>query len=387
MTADEHWVCTADGIARRRWTLSVESGPDEGRRAPIETTPSLIGAAPASILPLSDDTVSRYHAELDVLAAGIRIRDLRSTNGTFLEDRAGPVSGGFLWPGGRFRLGESWLRVEAHDEPITLEADGPMPLGGLVCQSPKMQDVFLRARQLAAGGANVLLIGPAGSGRAAVARQMARLSGRSDKPLFTIDAGPEAYRQLFDADGSLLLRADKGTLLLRNVDRMSSSLQISLRDALERGGPPPHTQRVDVRVLATCESDQTLDAGLLRHLTTAQLRIPSLSDRREEVIPLAEHFLNGAGWRGLRIGPRTRARLAEVDWSDEVAGLSRLVQRLPLAPDTADDALPSLPDLRTAFLSDLLHRHAGDVSAASVDLAVPTAQLFRTLHVCAVDID
>jgi len=58
-----------------------------------------------------------------------------------------------------------------------------------------------------------------------------------------------------------------------------------------------------------------------------------------------------------------------------------------LAPDTVDDAIPDLPDVRKAFLDDLMAYHEGNVTAASADLAVPCDQLFRTLHTCQIDID
>ena len=348
----------------------------------------MVGAAPASVLVLSDDTVSRYHVELDLLASGLRIRDLRSTNGTFLEDQDDPVEHGFLWPDSRFRLGETWLRVEANDE-LVAPSGRPGPsvrLGGLVGRSVQMQDIFRQAERLATGDGSLLLTGPNGSGRAAVARQMHRLSPRKDKPLFTVDAELDAS-MLFEAD-PLLHRAAGGTVLLRNVERLSKPLQIKLRDTIVRGTiRPEDKRRIDVRLIATCQDATLIEPSLRRHLGAATLEIPALSDRPDEIVPLAEHFLHGAGWSRIRIGPLTARRLAAVDWPDEVAGLSRLVQRLPRPPDTVDDALPSLPEIRAAFLTDLLNSHEGNVSAASEDLSVPTAQLFRTLHAYAVDID
>ncbi len=351
----------------------------------------MVGAAPASALVLSDDTVSRYHVELDVLTAGLRVRDLRSTNGTYLEDEDDPIAETFLWSQQRFRLGETWLKVEAVDEPVA-PSGRPRPnvqLGGLVGRSSQMQDVFRRAEHLARADGPVLLEGPVGSGRAAVARQMHRLSARAHKPLWTVDAELDASTLLFGQHGdSLLHKAHKGTLLLRNVDRLSAPLQADLSQAIERGTVRPHDHhRLDVRILATGADAAALEPALARHLGAAKVTIPRLADRRDEIIPLAEHFLQGAGWARIRIGPLTRRRLIEHDWPEEVAGLSRLVQRLPRPPDTADDALPSLPEIRAAFLNDLLRSHDGDVSAASADLSVPAAQLFRTLHAYDVDID
>ena len=390
MTDPIHWVTAPGGVARRRWRLVVENGPDEGRKADLTEPTVLIGAAPASVMALRDDTVSRYHAELDVMTAGLRIRDLRSTNGTYLAHREGAVDEGFLWAGGRFRLGETWLRIEAIDE-IVAFSDAPesVQLGGLVGRSVQMQHVFRLAQRLGNSSGPVLIAGPLGVGRAAIARQMHRLSGRADRPLLTVDGENDSVNELFAAgERALLRRADQGTLLLRNVDRLPRTMQVDLRETIERGTlRPDDAQRLDIRWLATCISPRDVEPSLRRHLAVAQIDIPPLEDRREELVPLAEHFLRGAGWKQIRLGAHTRRQLAEVDWPDQVAGLSRLVQRLPLAPDTADDALPGLPDVREAFLIDLLLHHEGNVSRAAVDLAVPTRQLFRTLHRYDVDVD
>ncbi|MEM7677754.1 MAG: FHA domain-containing protein [Myxococcota bacterium] len=389
MTKPEHWVTAPTGVARRRWRLVVESGPDEGLRADLSVSPSLVGAAPGSVLALSDDTVSRYHAELDLLAAGLRIRDLRSTNGTYFEDREGPVSEGFLWPGRRFRLGETWLRVDAIDEPYTPPDSSrePVQLGGLVGRSALMQGVFRAAMRLSKGDGPVLMIGPVGSGRGAIARQMHRLSYRRSRPLVSVDMTVDGQTVLTD-ERSPLLRAINGTLLLRNIDQLARAQQAALAAIIERGSlRPGGKQRVDVRILSTCVDINDIDPSLRRHLDVAVISVPPLSARNDELVPLAEHFLHGAGWKSIRLGEKTRRQLQQIRWQDQVAGLSRLVQRLPLAPDTVDDAIPDLPSVRKAFLSDLMMHHQGDVTAASTDLAVPCDQLFRTLHVCSIDID
>ena len=349
-------------------------------------------------MPLRDDTVSRFHAEIDVMTPGLRIRDLRSTNGTYLADREGAIALGFLWPGARFRVGETWIRVAATDEAVEAidlgdaaePAEPRVQFGGLVGSSPAMQTVFRRALHLAQGSGCVLLVGPVGSGRHAVARQMQRVGPRAHAPFVTVDAATDSAAALFGRNDhpSALLRADKGTLLLRNVDRLPRRAQGTLRDVLERGTLRPEDhRRLDVRILATCRTARDIEPRLRRHLAVATLRIPSLNKRAEEVVPLAEHFLRGAGWENIRLGPRTREKLYHGGWPDELVGLCRLVQRLPLPPEPADHAVPRLAAVRTAFLSDLLAEHSGDVSAASADLSVPTRELFRTLHTYNVDID
>src|SRR5690606_7286888 len=70
----------------RRIRVRVVSGPDRGHEKLLETGTMLVGSHPEADLVLQDTTVSRYHAELALLAEGVRVRDLRSTNGTFVGD-------------------------------------------------------------------------------------------------------------------------------------------------------------------------------------------------------------------------------------------------------------------------------------------------------------
>ena len=71
-------------LVLRRVLVRVVSGDDRGRELILEEGTILIGSQPDADIVLSDRTVSRHHAELALLAEGVRVRDLRSTNGTWV---------------------------------------------------------------------------------------------------------------------------------------------------------------------------------------------------------------------------------------------------------------------------------------------------------------
>src|SRR5581483_7148519 len=71
-------------LRERKYRAVVASGPDQGKATPIDGTVT-VGSDPDASLVLRDETVSRYHLELQARAEGVRVRDLKSTNGTFVS--------------------------------------------------------------------------------------------------------------------------------------------------------------------------------------------------------------------------------------------------------------------------------------------------------------
>jgi two-component system, NtrC family, response regulator HydG len=113
----------------RSFALTVASGPDKGRRFaidPLHASRVLIGQSEACAVRLSDRAVSRRHAALEAKRAVIRIIDLDSTNGTFV-DRV-RVYEADLNGGEVLRVGSTTLRVDEVDPGSS--GDTPKPLGG-----------------------------------------------------------------------------------------------------------------------------------------------------------------------------------------------------------------------------------------------------------------
>lgn len=192
------------------------------------------------------------------------------------------------------------------------------PLPGMIGTSEAMQYVYRMVRLVAARATTVLIVGPTGTGKELVARAVHSLSPRSAKPFVVVNCAaiPEALleSELFGftrgaftgAVQSQLGRipaAHGGTLLLDEVSELPLGMQAKLLRFLEqkeiqRLGTCEVT-RVDVRVIAASNVDlaqRSMDGhfrqDLFYRLSAFPIELPSLAERRGDVVPLAEHFLS-----------------------------------------------------------------------------------------------
>jgi DNA-binding NtrC family response regulator len=197
------------------------------------------------------------------------------------------------------------------------KAEVANPLPGMIGTSDAMQRLYRMVRLVAARTTTVLIAGATGTGKELVAQALHTLSPRSAKPLVVINCAaiPEALleSELFGytrgaftgAVQSQLGRipaAHGGTLFLDEVSELPSGMQAKLLRFLEqkeiqRLGTSEVT-RVDVRVLAASNVDLASWAArgdfrqdLFYRLSAFPIELPTLAERRTDIVPLAEHFL------------------------------------------------------------------------------------------------
>src|SRR5208283_5418649 len=187
----------------------------------------------------------------------------------------------------------------------------------LVVQSAAMRPVLDVISRVGPSDANVLITGENGTGKGLVAQTLHASSLRSTRPMLTVNTGGLAEgifeSELFghvkgaftDAKSDRVGRfemADGGTLFLDEIANISQALQGKLLRTLETGEfervGSSKSRRVDVRVFSATNADlrAAVDEGrfrqdLLFRLNTIELRLPPLRDRREDIPPLAAHFL------------------------------------------------------------------------------------------------
>jgi len=376
------YLTTADGqtLLKRRWRVVVTDGPDRGRAADLVTWTALLGAAPAAALMLTDDAASRYHAEIDLFAEGLRVRDLDSTNGTFVGEAR--VKQAFLRHGDSLRVGESVIRVEAEDSPVPEpepEGDAPETLHGLVGAAPSTRRLFARLRRVAQVRSTVLLIGPRGAGKSALAKALHEQSRRRNGPFVAVDLrAPPDLQAAFEA-------ARGGTVFLDRVESIPRGRQPDLLRELEHlpvGGR-------DIRVIACTtrklERPLPIVEELAARLTVIVLPVSRLDRRPEDIRPIAERFFAAQTHGALELGPRCLETLESYGWPGQVSGLERTLARLRVP--TAHDDGAWMATLRTTFLTELLEAHRGDVTAASRALGMPQGALFTSLSAHDVELD
>lgn len=187
---------------------------------------------------------------------------------------------------------------------------------GIVGRSPGIRQVVSLIRQIAATDITVLLIGESGVGKEVFARAIHRLSPRSDERMISINCGaiPETLleSELFGHErgaftGAVEMRkglfeaADGGTVFLDEIGEMSLATQVKLLRVLETfeftrvGSTEP--RRADVRVIAATnrQLEREVQRGMFRQdlyyrLRSAQVVIPPLRERREDIPLLFAHF-------------------------------------------------------------------------------------------------
>jgi len=198
----------------------------------------------------------------------------------------------------------------------------------------------------AASHAPVLIVGEHGSGREAVARRIHATGPRADGPfveLMCAGAGPDLLAPHGHGDERgrrRLLLAAGGTLYLQDVERLPEEAQRRLAEYL--------SDSPDVRPIASTTGAPALGRKLGGMLEVLSVRVPPLSGRREDILPIAERLLRDLaveyGREPKRLSSACAARLKTHDWPGNIRELRNLVERLVLlTPGTVID-LPDLPD-------------------------------------------
>jgi len=297
----------------------------------------------------------------------------------------------------------------------------------LIANSVAMRPVLDVISRVGPSDANVLITGENGTGKGLVAQTLHSVSLRSTRPLVTVNTGGLAEgvfeSELFghvkgaftDAKSDRVGRfemADGGTLFLDEIANVSQALQAKLLRTIETGEfervGSSKTRRVDVRIfsatnadLSTSVADGRFRQDLLFRLNTIEIRLPPLRDRREDIPPLAAHFLrqHAEHYRkpltGFEEGA-IKAILAHA-WPGNVRELDHAVERAVLMAqgDTikaADLGLRlgregpprleemSLEDVEALLIKKALARFNGNVSHAANALGLSRSALYRRLQ-------
>ena len=243
------------------------------------------------------------------------------------------------------------------------------PLPGMIGSSEAMQRLYRLAQLVAPRTTTVLIMGPTGSGKELVARALHTLSLRASKPFVAVNCAaiPEALleSELFghargaftgavQAQAGRIPAAHGGTILLDEISELPLSMQAKLlrfldRKEVQRLGTAELT-RVDVRVIAASNVDLAGRAGrgefredLFYRLSAFPLHLPPLTERRADIVPLAEHFL--ACMAAAMSVPAARlsaeaARILETHpWKGNVRELQHVMERASILVENGTTVL------------------------------------------------
>jgi two-component system nitrogen regulation response regulator GlnG len=234
--------------------------------------------------------------------------------------------------------------------PPTTEPVGPPE--DIVGTSPAMQAVFKRIALVAPRDACVLITGESGTGKELVARALYRYSTRRDRPFLPVHVAAlnpglveselfghvkGAFTGAAQARPGLLALADGGTIFFDELADIPLPVQVKLLRVLEHGEVLPvgsnQPQPLSVRVLAATHQDleRKVAAGEFRHdlffrLNVFQIHLPALRDRREDLVPLAEHFLRRLEPASLPLPAATVQYLLAQPWLGNVRELRNALE-------------------------------------------------------------
>lgn len=300
----------------------------------------------------------------------------------------------------------------------------------IIGNSRQMRDLLNIVSRAAPTDANVLILGENGTGKELIARELHRLSRRSDQVFLTVDMG-SISESLFEselfghrkgaftgADTSRTGRFDAangGTIFLDEIGNLALSLQAKLLRVLEErmltpvGADKPHA--IDVRVIAatnvsavTLRDKQQFRQDLLFRLNTVEITVPPLRERRDDILPIANHYLSiysrKYGGTEKTFSPEAEAELLAYDWPGNVRALRHAIERAVILAENntvepenlqlsqqlsapgkpAREAPLNLDQVEKQTIATALRKHGFNISQAAKDLGLTRASLYRRME-------
>jgi len=322
-------------------------------------------------------------------------------------------------------------RLEAHTRA------GDDGVGGLIADASSMQPVLQIIARVGPSDANVLITGENGTGKSLVARALHGVSPRASRPMVTINAGGVSEgvfeSELFghvkgaftdarqDRVGRFEL-ADGSSLFLDEIANVPLGQQQKLLRVLETGEferlGSSRTRRGDVRLISATNADLHAEVAagrfrqdLLFRLNTVEIDLPPLRERREDIAPIAAHFI---AQYARKYGKPARALPADVagalegyDWPGNVRALRHACERAVIladgdaftsadfslsrglapsraAPAPAPAAAPrddlNLDRAEKQLVEEALKKHSYNISLAAAELGLTRASLYRRME-------
>ena len=392
-------VAHARPVKPDKLRLVVVAGPDRGKEIALEQGTYTVGKATTCDLVLTDGAVSRKHLELSVLSDGLQIKDLASTNGSYVHGARFDVITASAGAG--VTIGHTELRVLSAAAPIRPRSTADR-FGEMLGQSVKMREVFAVLERVAASEAAVLVFGETGTGKELVAEAIHNQSPRKKGPMVICDLGslPRSLieSELFghvrgaftgadrDREGAFV-QADKGTIFLDEIGEMDLEIQPRLLRALERRQVKPvgttNYKQVDTRVVAATNRDlpEEVKQGRFREdlyhrLAVVTVHIPPLRERKDDIPLLVHHFLaraaEEAGRKTPTVRPEAMAALCDHEWPGNVRELKNVMERVIAIAPKAEEI-----DLAVLGLEGATRSPAGATAGAAIATAGAPGELLQ----------
>ncbi len=244
---------------------------------------------------------------------------------------------------------------------------------GIVGTSEAMQRIYDAIKKVAPAATTVLITGETGTGKELIANAIHRNSARKNNPFIKINCAAIAENlmesELFGYEkgaftGAVSTKpgrfelADKGTLFLDEVGELPREMQVKLLRVIqdqefERVGGL-RTIKVDVRLIAATNRNllQDVKEGIFREdlyyrLNVFHTQVPPLREKKEDILPLAEYFIEKFNKKLDReikhIDPKVQEIFVRYDWPGNIRELENLIERLVLMAGEDTIVLEDIP--------------------------------------------
>jgi DNA-binding NtrC family response regulator len=367
-----------------------------------------LGRNASNHMVLNDPFVSQRHARIEKRGALFVLKDLRSSNGTLLNET--PIIEATLTPNDRIRIGETQFLFASHKKDAT-----ELPK----TRNPEWKKQLEKLPAFASTEHTVLIIGPSGSGKEVLAHLIHKLSPRRHGPFIAINCSALS-EQLIESElfghvkGSFtgasndrkgaFEEARGGTLFLDEIGDLPIHLQPKLLRALENHEIRPvgsdKTIQTQVRVLAATHKNlyekimaKEFREDLYHRLNVCRISPPSLIDRIEDFETLiyslakenrvrfsfaAIEKLKDHSWPGnIRELKNVVSRAAAYFPGQQIEPdhLTQLVDEIPKANSSLMDNLPPLKELERELIIKNLEKYNGNQRKAAEELKMPKSTL------------
>lgn len=326
------------------------------------------------------------------------------------------------------RLRQSQQEVSILKEQVEVLSGQNTSENDIIGESSVMQEVFTTINKLSNTDANILILGENGTGKDVIARLIYRCSPRYGKPFVTIDLGsiPEQLfeSELFGFEKGAFTDAKKskagrmevatnGTLFLDEIGNLSLPMQSKLLTAIEKRQisrlGSTQTIPIDVRLICATNADirQMVEDGnfrqdLLYRINTIEIHIPPLRERGNDIILLADHFLDRYTRKYKKeihgLTREAKNKLLKYTWPGNVRELQHTIERAVILGDGSmlkpenflfhttskqkkeEEVVLNLEQLERQAIEKALRISNGNISRAAEYLGITRYALYRKLE-------
>ena len=325
------------------------------------------------------------------------------------------------------RLRQSQQEVNMLKEQVEILSGQNASENDIIGESSVMQEVFTTINKLSNTDANILILGENGTGKDVIARLIYRCSPRYGKPFVTIDLGsiPEQLfeSELFGFEKGAFTDAKKskagrmevatnGTLFLDEIGNLSLPMQSKLLTAIEKRQisrlGSTQTIPIDVRLICATNADirQMVEDGnfrqdLLYRINTIEIHIPPLRERGNDIILLADHFLDRYTRKYKKkihgLTREAKNKLLKYAWPGNVRELQHTIERAVILGDGSmlkpenflfhttskqkkeEEVVLNLEQLERQAIEKALRISNGNISRAAEYLGITRFALYETI--------